>query len=396
MKPGLKISSFFLAMAIAITAFAGCTPISLNKEWAYKTSDNELAIGVYIYSLDTAYQRAKTYAENLDDYDDQSDSWLDMEITDDDGNKEVASKWIKDQAQLMCLSYLVVDEQLKKEGVEVDKNTLASADETAEEYWNVGMYADYGYVMPMSDDLKPYGISQESFAYCSTEYTTKYQALFDALYKEGGSKEVTNSQLSDYFTENYVDYSYFTVNLYTSETDDSGQQTNKAMSDEDAKKVKDQIDGYADDINNGKSYEDVVNDYMKADDISTDPTQSATENLDDSTLGDEVKEALEKLDSNKAITVQVGDGDSAVYYLVYKKDINNTAKTYFDTDTNRDSVLTAMKQDEFDKYIEDLTKELDYEANTSQLDRYKPGMFFVKPEETTAAASSDTESSGTE
>ena len=117
MKPGLKISSFFLAMAIAITAFAGCTPISLNKEWAYKTSDNELAIGVYIYSLDTAYQRAKTYAENLDDYDDKSDSWLNMEITDDDGNKEVASKWIKDQAQLMCLSYLVVDEQLKKEGV---------------------------------------------------------------------------------------------------------------------------------------------------------------------------------------------------------------------------------------------------------------------------------------
>lgn len=396
MKPGLKIGSFFLALAIAITAFAGCTPISLNKEWAYKTSDNELAIGVYIYSLDTAYQRAKTYAENLDDYDDKSDSWLNMEITDDDGNKEVASKWIKDQAQLMCLSYLVVDEQLKKEGVEVDKNTLASADETAEEYWNVGMYADYGYVMPMSDDLEPYGISQESFAYCSTEYTTKYQALFDALYKEGGSKEVTDSQLSDYFTENYVDYSYFTVNLYTSETDDSGQQTNKAMSDEDAKKVKDQIDGYADDINNGKSYEDVVNDYMKSDDISTDPTQSATENLDDSTLGDEVKDALEKLDSNKATTVQVGDGDSAVYYLVYKKDINNTAKTYFDTDTNRDSVLTAMKQDEFDKYIEDLTKELDYEANTSQLDRYKPGMFFVKPEETTAAASSDTESSGTE
>ena len=189
--------------------------------------------------------------------------------------------------------------------------------------------------------------------------------------KRGGSKEVTDSQLSDYFTENYVDYSYFTVNLYTSETDDSGQQTNKAMSDEDAKKVKDQIDGYADDINNGKSYEDVVNDYMKSDDISTDPTQSATENLDDSTLGDEVKDALEKLDSNKATTVQVGDGDSAVYYLVYKKDINNTAKTYFDTDTNRDSVLTAMKQDEFDKYIEDLTKELDYEANTSQLDRYK-------------------------
>ena len=53
MKPNIKVGSFLLAivMMFSVFAIAGCTPTTLNKEWSYKTSDNELAIGVYIYSL---------------------------------------------------------------------------------------------------------------------------------------------------------------------------------------------------------------------------------------------------------------------------------------------------------------------------------------------------------
>ena len=312
MKPNVKIGSFLMAviMIFSVLIVAGCTPVSLNKEWSYKTNDKELAIGVYIYSLDTAYNQAKSYAEKLDDYDETKDSWLEMEITDDDGNKEVASKWIKEQAKLMCLSYLVMDEQIKKENVEVSKDMIASADEQAETYWNVGQYADYGYIMPMKDDLEPYGISLESFRYCSTEYSVKYQALFDKLYKEGGSKEVTNEELTKYFNDNYTDYSYFTVNLYTASTDEAGQSTNVAMSDKEAKKITDEIDGYVKDINNGKSYDDVIEAYKKANNIDSDPATSNTENLENSSLGDEVKKALEKLDNNKATAVKVGSGDA--------------------------------------------------------------------------------------
>ena len=204
MKPNLKIGSFLMAvvMIFSMLAVAGCTPISLSKEWSYKTSDNELAIGVYIYSLDTAYQQAKTYASELEDYDESSDAWLEMEITDDDGDKAVAKDWIKSEAKKMCLTYLVLEEQLVKENVEISTDDMASAEDQAETYWNVGQYADYGYVMPMSDDLEPYGISLDSFSYCSTEFSVKYQALFDALYEEGGSKEVSDSDLKDYFVEN--------------------------------------------------------------------------------------------------------------------------------------------------------------------------------------------------
>lgn len=398
MKPNVKIGSFLMAVVMMFSALivSGCTPISLSKEWSYKTADKELAIGVYIYSLDTAYQKAKSFAEKLDDYDESKDSWLEMEITDDDGKKEVASKWIKDQAKLMCLSYLVLDEQIEKEKVEISEDTMATADEQAETYWNVGQYADYGYIMPMKDNFEPYGISLESFRYCSTEYSVKYQALFDKLYKEGGSKEVTDEELTKYFNDNYTDYSYFTVNLYTASTDEAGESTNVAMSDKEAKKVTDEIDGYVKDVNGGKSYEDILEAYMKANDLDSDPSTSNIENLENSSLGDEVKEALEKLDNKKATAVKVGSGENAVYYFVYKRNIKDAAKDYLADETNNANVLSSMKSDEFADYIEELTKTLDYEENTSVINQYEPKMFFVPVEPTTSAEEKDSESSAEE
>ena len=392
MKPNVKIGSFLMAvvMIFSVLIVSGCTPMSLNKEWSYKSGDKELAIGVYIYSLDTAYQQAKSYAQKLDDYDESKDSWLEMEITDDDGTKEVASKWIKDQAKLMCLSYLVLDEQIEKEKIDISDDAIASADEQAETYWNVGQYADYGYVMPMKDDLEPYGISLESFRYCSTEYSVKYQALFNKLYKEGGSKEVSNEELTKYFNDNYTDYSYFTVNLYTASTDEAGQSTNVAMSDKEAKKVTDEIDGYVKDINGGKSYDDVLDAYMKANDIESDPATSSIENLENSSLGDEVKEALKKLDNKKATAVKVGSGENAVYYFIYKRNIKDAAKDYIANETNKANLLSSMKVEEFDDYIEELTKKLDYEENTSVIEKYEPKMFFVPVEPTTAAETGET------
>ena len=46
MKPYAKIGSLLLALIIAVAA-VGCTPISLNAEWAYRTDKVELPIGVY-------------------------------------------------------------------------------------------------------------------------------------------------------------------------------------------------------------------------------------------------------------------------------------------------------------------------------------------------------------
>ena len=206
MKQAVKIGSLLLAVMMVFTAVfaSGC---SLQPQWSYKTSDKELAIGVYIYNLDVAYQQGLNFAKKLDDYDGTNDKWLDLEITDDDGNKAVARQWIKDKAQELTLTALAVEKALKDEGATVDSATMQAADEQAKTNWNVGPYANYGYVMPMSKELEPFGVSFDSYKYASAEVPAMQQALFNALYEKGGSQEVADEEIEKYFNENYVDYS---------------------------------------------------------------------------------------------------------------------------------------------------------------------------------------------
>ena len=356
MKPTVKIGSLLLAVVMACSAIfaSGC---SFNKEWSYKTSDKELAIGVYIYCLDLAFQQGQTLAKKLDDYDATNDKWFDLEITDDDGNTAVARQWMKDKAQEMCLEFLAVEKALKDEGASPDEATLTANKQESTTYWNVGPYAQYGQIMP---------------------------ALFDAVYGAGGSQEVTDEELSKFFTEKYADYSYIPVQLYESTTDDDGQQTNAALSDDKIKELTDELEGYVSDINGGKSIDDVDKAYTEKHELAQSAMVSNVEQLESFSAGDDLKTAFEKLDTGKATTVKVGEGDTAMLYLLYKKDINETAKTYFESASNRATVLSAMKTDDFKKYVEGLAKELDYDKNGA-VDGYDPKMFFVAEQPTTAA-----------
>lgn len=383
MKPTVKIGSLLLAVVMALSAvFAtGC---SMSKEWSYKTSDKELAIGVYIYCLDLAYQQAQTKAKELDDYDGTNDKWLDLEITDDDGNTAVARQWIKDDAQKKCLNFLAAEKGMKDEGASVDEATQQAADEQAKTYWNVGQYANYGYIMPMSKELEPYGISFDSFRYCTSQYSVNYSALFAKLYGEGGSQEVSDSELEEYFIENYVDYSYIPVQLYEASTDEAGESTNVALSDEKIADYTAELEGYVKDINDGKSYDDVVSAYTEKHELSQSPAVDNTEQLESVSAGDQIKDALKELGNNKAVTVKVGEGDTGMLYLVYKRNSADSAKDYLESETNRAGVLNTMKKDDFEDYLKKIVEDLDYEKN-SAVDGYDPKMFFVAEQPTTAA-----------
>lgn len=383
MKPTVKIGSLLLAVVMALSAVLA-TGCSMGKEWSYKTSDKELAIGVYIYCLDLAYQQAQTKAKELDDYDGTNDKWLDLEITDDDGNTAVARQWIKDDAQKKCLNFLAVEKGMKDEGASVDEATQQAADEQAKTYWNVGQYANYGYIMPMSKELEPYGISYDSFRYCTSQYSVNYSALFAKLYGEGGSQEVSDSELEDYFIENYVDYSYIPVQLYEASTDEAGESKSVALSDEKIADYTAELEGYVKDINDGKSYDEVVSAYTEKHELSQSPAVDNTEQLESVSAGDQIKDALKDLGNNKAVTVKVGEGDSGMLYLVYKRNSADSAKDYLESETNRAGVLNTMKKDDFEDYLKKIVEDLDYEKN-SAVDGYDPKMFFVAEQPTTAA-----------
>ncbi len=387
MKPAIKMGSLLLAVMMVFTAVfaSGC---SLEPEWSYKTSDKELAIGIYIYSLNSAFSEAKSYAEKLDDYDGAKDTWLDMEITDDDGNTEVARTWIKNKAQKTCLKYLAVEKAIKDQGATVDSATLASAKDQSKSYWEVGPYASYGYIQPMKDELEKYGVSFESFSYCTADYSVNYSTLFASLYDAGGSQAVADSELVKFVEDNYADYTYFSVPLYESTPDETtGETTSVAMSEDKIKALKDEINGYVSELNSGKSFDDVISKYMEANGLTENPAadNDKIEFKDDFSAGDEVKAAYEKLETGKADAVTVGEGTTATLYLVYKKDIKSDSSEY--VTSNHASVLSKMKTDDFDAYIDELIEKLEYEKS-SAVDKYDPKMFFVAEEPTTVAEES--------
>ena len=244
----------------------------------------------------------------------------------------------------------------------------------------------------MSKELEPHGVSFDSYKYAAFEVPAMQQVLFNTLYEKGGSQEVSDAELEKFFSENYVDYAYLSANLYESSTDEAGTTNNVALSEDAVKQITDKFDGMVKDINSGKAFDDVTKAYTEAEGLSTDSVVNNTELLKNFSAGDELKVEIEKLDSGKAATVKVGEGDSAMIYLVYKKDINAIAKDYLESTSNRSEVLTNMKTDDFKTYIKDLIKELKYEKNAA-VDSYDPKMFFVAEKPTTTAESSESEGS---
>lgn len=396
MKSYQKILAVLMA-AILILSAAGCVPASLSKEWSYEYNDETLSqkldIGVYIYSLYQAYSNAKTLAEKSDDYK-ENEPFMDIEITDDDGNKAIARDWIKTEAEKITVNLLAIDYLVEKHGATWDEASMTSAEEQAKNTWDMGAYASYGYYQPMSAELEPFGVSYDSFELSSYVASVKQGGLFEALYNEGGEKAVSDEELQKYFTEKYVDYSYIPVEMYTSQTNEAGESTSTSFGKKKIESTVSKLEKYADSLSSGDmSFDKAVKGCVKDLDISEDAAVKDTVELFETAEGNnaDIAKAVKSLDNGRAKVITVGeDGDSPMAYLVLKNDINKDVEDNIGNESKRMSVLQSMKSEEFTDFLEKTAEELlksdKLSKNSAAIDRYDPGMFFVKAEETTAAA----------
>lgn len=376
MKAIKKITAAFLAV-LMIMSISGC---STKPEWSYKVDDNEMQIGVYIYALYTAYNQAATYASSAEGYDAEK-SFLNLTITDDDGETAVAKDWIVDTAKELTKNILTIEEEFEARGLTLTAEDEAAAKESADNDWNLGPYYDmylaYGMMpTPYKDILEPYGVSYESFERASYMASAKQTALFEEIYINDEETAVSTEDLTNYFTENYTSYSYLSVRLADSSTDDSGSTTYTAMSDEDIAEIESTLQGYADNINNGAgTFAEQMVEYTALKELESDPSTSAVENLDESSLNEDVIAALNELEEGKASLVKVGEAENAYYYLIYKAPIADSVADYIEDETNSFNVLSAMKSEEFQDMLTAKAEELGIQENTSVVNSYKPSMF---------------------
>lgn len=376
MKAIKKITAAFLAV-LMIMSISGC---STKPEWSYKVDDNEMQIGVYIYALYTAYNQAASYASSAEGYDAEK-SFLNLTITDDDGETAVAKDWIVDTAKELTKNILTIEEEFEARGLTLTAEDEAAAKESADNDWNLGPYYDmylaYGMMpTPYKDILEPYGVSYESFERASYMASAKQTALFEEIYINDEETAVSTEDLTNYFTENYTSYSYLSVRLADSATDDSGSTTYTAMSDEDIAEIESTLQGYADNINNGAgTFAEQMVEYTALKELESDPSTSAVENLKDSSLNEDVVAALNELEEGKASLVKVGEAENAYYYLIYKAPIADSVADYIEDETNSFNVLSAMKSEEFQDMLTAKAEELGIQENTSVVNSYKPSMF---------------------
>jgi len=377
-----KICALILAVFMILTV-AGC---SKKPSWSYKTDNTSYAEGVYIYSLFSAYNEAYSILqEQLGDDFDATASILDI-IADFDGEegeegKILCRNWIENQADIITRNLVALDEKVLEYGITLDKTQVESARELAREDWYLGPYYEYyvtsGYEATSYEDmLSPYGISFDSFFTSTYLASVKQSAIFDYLYGKGGTEEVSDKEIEDYFTENYTSYAYFTVNLYeTSINTETNQQEYLPYSQELIDGVEKELKEYAKLINSGTAYTEVMYKYMKAHNIADNPTVYNIEILDNSALGEEVLEAVKDLKEGKATYLKVGTGDTSVMYFVTKFNIEDETEEYLNADGNRHTILQTLKADDFKTYLDGITESVKVEVNEKTIEKYNPAIF---------------------
>lgn len=376
-----KVAALLLAVMILVSTTA-CG--SKDESWSYKVGDTQLSKGIYMFALLSYYSQAQTLASEDEKYD-ANKSFLNIKVQGENDESPIKAKnWIVEKTDEMCRAMLVVATKCKEYGIELSEETLTSIQESAQSDWTNGPYYEYyqslGYEStPYQDILEPYGITYEDFEYAA--YTTselQYQ-LFLKLYGEGGDMEVPKDELATYFLENYTDYKYISVSLTNTVTDsESDEESTTAMTETEVANVKKELEAYVTGLNNGKmTWDDVTTDYQVENELTSDPTVSGTEVIENSYyLSQNLIDALNSLDEGKATIVESGEDTSAVMYIIYKGKIADQQATYIDDETYVEGVLVDCKSTDFSDYIDSLTDTIGISKNRAVTSKYKPYIFM--------------------
>ena len=429
MKNAIKKIAASTICGALLLSMAGCADTSCSVK---KNDDETLSVGTYIYYMTQAYSEAKEKTG-------KSGNVVLSETID----KKTGDQWIRDRAKELCVEQMTLDKLCKDNKINITDDEIDATYKSQSVFYGYGYCSYYDMWVMSKQSYEAMGISENSYKNAIIKTALEKDKFFNKLYGEGGSKEVKDSELEKYFKENYVSYKYLTTSL--NKTDSNGKST--TMTDEEKEVVKAQYERYVKIINEqGKTIDDVAAQYDKdypsesstksssessqettssaSSEKSSQPettsseasTESSTESSNSSTkksssvqssiedlsndnfvFGDEVKKKLKEMKDNEAAYVAT----SSAYYFLYKTPIADEVSSALDknnTSNYRSKILHSIKDDEFDKYIEEQGKKIDYEFNDAAYNKYTPSRVIPdsdnsKNESSKASSESSTESS---
>lgn len=347
------------ASVLSIAMLAGMTACSgQDKTWAAKTNEKTIPIGVYIYNQYVAYQTASTKVE------DAAKPVLEQKVEDKD-----AATWIKEQALNYTKQIFALDNKMKELNLTLTEEETKEIASSANTQW-----AQYG------STLEGYGIAKESYTMAYSEVAMKSNKVFEAIYGKGGTMEVSDAQLKEFFERNYTDFSYVLIPLYDPNT---YAPLEEATETEYKKFLEDQAAALNKGSTTFAATAEATKQKLKLDYA---PTQDVTTFLnEESGYPIELITMINGMKVGEAKTITLTASQACV--LVIKNDATKKTAAQLAGDSTRDQILKDMKQTEF---IDTLTTEANaltnITVNQKALDSYQPSMFVTKDNGSSSSA----------
>lgn len=333
MKKTLRFVSLILVtvMLFSLTACMG-----RNEKYAVEVDGKQIPIGVYLYYQFNAYQEAYSLRA------DTNTDVLKQKIEDQD-----ATVWIHQKTIEYCRKKIATENEFERLGMTLSDNDLAYIDSMV-----TYILAYY------SDIFAKNGIGEQSVrTACTTDQMTS--ALFYKYYGADGLEPVSDTELMNYYKDNYSVAYMFGTSL-------------SGLSEEEVKTARDAANTAVESLKAGKGIAETAQAMTKAIDPSAE--------LDSTVTDDSYRSIIGKNDTNYPETIRnqifaaaadvptIYDQDN--YLLVFvRKDTASQTEVY---ESLKNTILQAIKGDEFSDRLKEMANALTVNENTAAVNYYSP------------------------
>jgi len=270
----------------ALVIMATATACGSDTKWAVQYDGYEARAGIFLfYQMSSYYEAINNITEENPEFDTTDTKALKSATVEDTPIVE----WIQDDATEKVKIYLEVLNQFDDLGLTLTDEEQKSIDSITETYWEY--YSEY-YIQN--------GIGEESFKDINT-YSYKRNAVFNYYYGEGGTEEVDEQELKDYYEDNNARVKYICLNA----TDADGNFLDDDM--------KEMANDFVQRANKGEDFDDLIAEYQTyADELEaeqgTDTESTGTIESESVSAFKTEEESTTSSTSDDAATI--GDSDS--------------------------------------------------------------------------------------
>ncbi len=338
-----KFLTLMLALLMVVT---GCTTADTSYVATY--NGENVSSGVYLNLQLQAYEAAWNLAPESTD------------IFSETLEGQDAEQWIIDNSVELLKEYVYIESEFERLGLVLDEA------ETGETVANLNdLWTTQGQI------YESRGISLES-AMSVALSSFKREAVFYALYGEGGEKEIPTEELETYYQENYVRVRHMIIPKFTTnaETGESVAATGAEL-----EAIIDIADDYETRAKDGENFIDLILDnQLRTGEatatgelvLETDPeAHDFIMHKDDTNLPAEYLTAAFEAAEGDIFRVETED-----FIIVSQKhDIMEPAE---DLEDYLPLVSLLMKGEEYTAYVSEQAAALDITMNQAAIDRYSP------------------------